>query len=87
MRPLLALGLFAACPAAASAQCLLCGPDGATAAPGARKAETPLHVEVETQLDMGRVAVGAGGGAVELDPLSGRRRLSGDVFDVSGLVG
>lgn len=69
-----------------SAQCLLCGADGASGASPARRAETPLRVEVETQLDFSRVAVGAMGGAVELDPLSGARRLSGDVVDLGGFA-
>jgi hypothetical protein len=69
-----------------SAQCLLCGADGASGASAARQAETPLRVEVETQLDFSRVAVGAMGGAVELDPLSGARRLSGDVVDLGGFA-
>ena len=56
---------------------MLCAQDkveGATV----RKAEVPLRVDVETQLDMGRVAVGAMGGEVELDPLSGARRVRGE---------
>ena len=65
---------------------MLCGADGASSGLASRKVETPLRVEVETQLDMGRVAVGAMGGAVELDPLSGARRLSGDVVDLGGFA-
>lgn len=65
---------------------MLCGADSTAGGIASRKAETPLRVEVETQLDMGRVAVGAMGGAVELDPLSGARRLSGDVVDLGGFA-
>ena len=64
---------------------MLCAQDqveGATV----RKAEVPLRVDVETQLDMGRVAVGAMGGEVELDPLSGARRVRGDVVDLGGFA-
>ena len=68
--------------APAGAQCLLCPQDSATAS--ARKAETPLRIDVETRLDMGRVAVGAMGGEVEIDPASGARRLRGDVVDLGG---
>ena len=82
----LILGMLLAAPSGASAQCLLCGQDGAATGVATRKAETPLRVEVETQLDMGRVAVGAMGGEVELDPLSGARRLRGDVFDLGGFA-
>lgn len=76
---------FAALPAAA-APCLLCAPDGDGPAASARKAEVPLRVEVETQLNMGRVAVGAMGGEVELDPVSGTRRVRGDVVDLGGFA-
>lgn len=86
LRLLLLLGLLFAAPSAASAQCMLCGEQGAASGGASRKAETPLRVEVETQLDMGRVAVGAGGGEVELDPLSGARRLRGDVVDLGGFA-
>ncbi len=76
--------LFAGAPAAA-AQCLLCAQDKA-AGIGARKAEVPLRVDVETRLDMGRVAVGAMGGEVEIDPASGARRVRGDVVDLGGFA-
>jgi hypothetical protein len=75
--------LFAATPAAA--QCLLCAQDKA-AGVAARSTEAPLRVEVETRLDMGRVAVGAMGGEVELDPVSGARRVRGDVVDLGGFA-
>ena len=85
-RLFLALGLLLATPSGASAQCLLCGQDRAATGVATRKVETPLRVEVETQLDMGRVAVGAMGGEVALDPHSGARRLSGDIFDLGGFA-
>jgi hypothetical protein len=75
---------FASAPPAA-AQCMLCAPDKAAGA-SARQAEVPLRVEVETQLDMGRVAVGAMGGEVEVDPVSGARRVRGDVVDLGGFA-
>lgn len=85
LRLSLAILLAFASPSVAAAQCLLCAQekDGATAA---RRAELPLRVEVETQLDMGRVAVGAMGGEVEIDPLSGARRVRGDVVDLGGFA-
>ena len=85
MRPLLALGLFFASTPAVQAQCLLCARDGATGA-AARQAGMPLRVEVETRLDMGRVAVGAMGGEVEVDPVSGARRVRGDIVDLGGFA-
>ncbi len=57
MRLLLALLLLGALPAPLAAQCQLCRQDGKDAAIAARKASMPLRVEVDTQLDMGRVAV------------------------------
>jgi hypothetical protein len=86
LRFLPAFFLCLAAPSAAAAQCMLCGkPDSGPAAPS-RKADTPLRIDIETQLDMGRVAAGAGGGAVELDPVTGARRLSGDVRDLGGFA-
>lgn len=81
---LMLAALFAGVPAAA-AQCMLCAQDGSGAI-AARKAETPLRIDVETRLDMGRVAVGAMGGEVELDPASGARRLHGDIADLGGFA-
>lgn len=71
---------------AASAQCLLCAQGDGASKPASRKGEAPLRVDVETQLDMGRIAVGAGGGEVDLDPLTGVRRLRGDVVDLGGFA-
>ena len=76
---------FAAAPGAA-AQCQLCAQDSAAATRASRPVEIPLRIDVETRLDMGRIAVGAMGGAVELDPASGARRLSGDVVDLGGFA-
>ncbi|WP_447765732.1 DUF4402 domain-containing protein [Sphingopyxis panaciterrae] len=85
LRLFLCLALFAT-PSVAAAQCMLCAQSGAKGTLSTRSTETPLRVEVETQLDMGRVAVGAGGGEVEIDPASGARRLRGDVVDLGGFA-
>ncbi|WP_249340266.1 DUF4402 domain-containing protein [Sphingopyxis sp. 2PD] len=85
LRLFLAFVLTSLSAPAAAAQCLLCAPDKASGA-AAREAEVPLRVEVETRLDLGRVAVGAMGGAVTVDPVSGARRLSGDVVDLGGFA-
>ncbi|HEY0595159.1 DUF4402 domain-containing protein, partial [Sphingopyxis sp.] len=77
--------LVMASPSIAAAQCMLCAQGKAEGA-SARKAEVPLRVEVESQLDMGRVAVGAAGGEVEVDPVSGARRVRGDVVDLGGFA-
>lgn len=86
LRLILGLSLLLAAPSPASAQCMLCGKSESDPALVTRKAETPLRVEVETQLDMGRVAAGAGGGEVAIDPLTGARRLSGNVVDLGGFA-
>ena len=86
MRLLLALLLLGALPAPLAAQCQLCRQDGKDAAIAARKASMPLRVEVDTQLEIGRLAVGASGGEVEIDPLTGARRLRGDVRDLGGFA-
>jgi hypothetical protein len=69
----------------AAAQCMLCAQDKTDSA-ATRRTEVPLRVEVETQLNMGRVAVGAMGGEVEIDPVSGARRVRGDVVDLGGFA-
>ena len=86
LRLFLGLALLAATPSGASAQCLLCGASESAKASASRSGQTPLHVEVETQLDMGRVAAGSGGGEVAIDPVTGVRRVSGDVRDLGGFA-
>ncbi|UKK82916.1 DUF4402 domain-containing protein [Sphingopyxis sp. BSN-002] len=86
LRLILGLSLLFAAPSPSAAQCMLCGKDEGGATLVRHKAETPLRVEVETQLDMGRVAAGAGGGEVAIDPLTGARRLSGNVVDLGGFA-
>lgn len=64
---------------------MLCAPDKAAGA-AVGTAGVPLRIDIDTRLDMGRIAVGAMGGAVEIDPASGARRLSGDVVDLGGFA-
>jgi len=85
-RLLLFFLLWLAPPSAASAQCMLCGNQESGPAVTSRKADVPLRIDIETQLDMGRVAAGGGGGEVALDPVTGARRLSGDVRDLGGFA-
>lgn len=64
------------------AQCQLCAPADATTAAPARA----LTIDVETGIDFSRVAVAsAAGGVVEVDPASGRRRVTGGLVDLGGL--
>ncbi|MGN6689376.1 MAG: DUF4402 domain-containing protein [Sphingopyxis sp.] len=78
--------LCLAAPSAASAQCVLCGQQKSGSIPTSPNADTPLRIDIETQLDMGRVAAGTGGGEVALDPVTGVRRVSGDVRDLGGFA-
>ena len=65
---------------------MLCGKPDSGPVTTNRKADIPLRIDIETQLDMGRVAAGAGGGEVALDPVTGARRLSGGVRDLGGFA-
>lgn len=65
---------------------MLCGKQESGSVAASRKAEVPLRIDIETQLDMGRVAAGAGGGEVEIDPVTGVRRVRGDVRDLGGFA-
>lgn len=85
-RLLSAIFLWLAFPSVAAAQCMLCGKQESGSVPASRKAEVPLRIDIETQLDMGRVAAGAGGGEVEIDPVTGVRRVRGDVRDLGGFA-
>lgn len=72
-------------PRPAVAQCLLCGGGGGT--PASPRAEVPLAVEIGSGLDFDRVTVTApGGGSIELDPVSGSRRLRGALAGLGGMV-
>jgi hypothetical protein len=65
--------------------CRLCAPEAERLSQGGRPS-VPLRIEIETALDLGRVAQGAGGGAVELDPRTGVRRVAGALADLGGMV-
>ncbi len=80
------VGLFFAASAPAVAEsCRLCAPQPERLSQGGRPT-VPLRIEIETALDLGRVAQGAGGGAVELDPKSGTRRVAGALADLGGMA-
>jgi len=47
--------------------------------------EIPVTIEITTKLDFSRAALsGSGGGAIELDPQSGSRRVDGGMVDLGG---
>ncbi len=65
------------------AQCRLCEPESIKQriVPA-----TPLRIEVEAALDLGRAAHvrAGGGGAIVLDPATGERRVMGGLADLGG---
>ena len=84
LRALSALGLLPLLVAAGDDTCRLCAPsDGAKQIETAR--EIPLTLEISTKLDFSRAALsGTGGGAIEIDPLNGSRRVGGGMIDLGG---
>lgn len=79
-----ALLLAIAAPAAAQQVCQLCPAE--TTSLHKEPAE-PLTVEIESMLDFDRVALsGPGGGSVAVDPLTGRRSVSGEVIELGGMA-
>lgn len=75
-----------AAPAPVAAQCLLCAKVNEGTVIRSSEDAMPLHVDVETQLDFSRVAVGATGGEVDVDPVTGTRQLRGDVVNLGGFA-
>jgi Domain of unknown function (DUF4402) len=60
-------------------------PVGPAWASAAQDDETPLQVEIRTQLDFSRAAsAGSGSGQISIDPESGSRQVVGDVVDLGG---
>jgi Domain of unknown function (DUF4402) len=84
LRALMALGLLPLLVAAGDDACRLCKPsDAVTQAETPR--EIPLTLEISTKLDFSRAALsGAGGGAIDIDPMNGRRRVDGGMIDLGG---
>ena len=84
LRAVGALGLLPWLVAAGDDVCRLCKPtDTSTRAEIAR--EIPLSLEISTKLDFSRAALsGSGGGAIDLDPQSGSRRVDGGMIDLGG---
>ncbi len=89
----LALLPLGAMPAAASDPCLLCQTPGASsqrgagpAGPGADEAAVPLRIDIISALDFSRLTAGGFGGGVEMDPVTGQRRLQGGAVDLGGFA-
>jgi Domain of unknown function (DUF4402) len=84
LRALVALGLLPLLVAAGDDACRLCKPSEISTQSEAVR-EIPLTLEVSTKLDFSRAALsGAGGGAIDLDPQSGSRRVDGGMIDLGG---
>jgi len=84
LRAIAALGLLPLLVAAGDDSCRLCQPND-TAAQAEVAREIPLTLEISTKLDFSRAALsGSGGGAIELDPLNGSRRVDGGMIDLGG---
>jgi Domain of unknown function (DUF4402) len=80
----MALGLLPLLVAAGDDACRLCKPSEVASQAEAVR-EIPLTLEISTKLDFSRAALsGAGGGAIDLDPQSGSRRVDGGMIDLGG---
>ncbi len=83
LRALGALGLLPLLMAAGDDTCRLCSSDHAQQA--VAEHEIPLSIEITTKLDFSRAALsGSGGGAIDVDPQNGSRRVNGAIVDLGG---
>ena len=79
-----ALGLLPLLVAAGDDVCRLCSAP-TPSEQGTIRREIPLTIEITTKLDFSRAALsGTGGGAIELDPHGGSRRVDGGLIDLGG---
>ena len=84
LRAVGALGLLPLLVAAGDDVCRLCK-RADTSAQAEIAREIPLSLEISTKLDFSRAALsGSGGGAIDLDPQSGSRRVDGGMVDLGG---
>lgn len=84
LRAVGALGLLPLLVAAGDDVCRLCSAPAPTEQIQ-QKRETPLTLEITTKLDFSRAALsGSGGGAIDLDPQGGGRRVDGGIIDLGG---
>jgi Domain of unknown function (DUF4402) len=69
-----------------SLPCRLCSAAGQQPGKMAEPRQIPLRITIETMLDFSRVAQSAGqGGAVEIDPRDGGKRVVGNLIDLGGM--
>lgn len=84
LRALGALGLLPLLVAAGDDACRLCTSSEVSDQTIARR-EIPISIEITTKLDFSRAALsGTGGGAIDLDPQNGSRRVDGGIVDLGG---
>lgn len=84
LRAVGALGLLPLLIAASDDLCRLCSARSPTAQ-AANAHEVPVTIEITTKLDFSLAALaGASGGAIELDPNGGGRRVDGGLVDLGG---
>ena len=71
--------------AAFATTCQLCAPTLPSSAMATSQPLRPLTISVEASLDFSRVArIGSQGGSVNVDPMTGARRVSGALRDLGG---
>lgn len=84
LRAVGALGLLPLLVATGGEACRLCKPSDASTV-SVETREIPISIDITTQLDFSRAALsGANGGAIELDPDNGDRRVDGGLLDLGG---
>ncbi len=84
LRAVGALGLFPLLVATGGEACRLCKPNDASTVVVETR-EIPISIDITTQLDFSRAALsGANGGAIEVDPNNGDRRVDGGLLDLGG---
>lgn len=71
---------------ASAAPCLLCGEAPKASDQPTPSDDRPLRIEISAELDFSRVAAGTSGGSVTVDPVSGLRRVAGDIKDLGGMA-
>jgi hypothetical protein len=84
LRAISALGLLPLLVAAGDDMCRLCKPNEPNGQITVDR-EIPLSIEITTKLDFSRAALsGMGGGAIDINPMSGSRQVDGGIVDLGG---
>ncbi len=84
LRAVGALGLLPLLVATGGEACRLCNPEDASTVATA-KPEIPISIDIVTQLDFSRAALSdANGGAIDVNPDNGDRKVDGGLLDLGG---